>query len=164
MVNIKRSKVCRTPTKHGIVLKGLLPRYQKILKENPMIRKYSDDDRFLQAIFKMEDLRNRVSYFKRPFIHPESKEVTTFSIVKDSYKIFDWKCAYCTTPIKSRIDNYKASNFTCTKCFNTYLKGSEMIDQRVIESSLAFTEKCKAKMRENQKSFIKYIRKNEKPS
>lgn len=160
-IEIKRQKRGKTPTKWGIVLKGLPPRYQNILKENPIFAKYPDD-RFVEAIFRMEDNRIRVSHKQRPFIQPESKEITSYDAVKDSYKIFDWHCAYCRTPIKSRIDNYKPSNFTCDKCFKYYLKGSEIIDQRVIESSLAFTESCKRKMIDNQKSFIKYIRKNEK--
>jgi len=161
-MEIRRQKAGKNPTKHGIILKGLAPRYQRVLKENPVIKKYSDDDRFIKAIFRMEDGRIRVSHLQRPFVQPESKEVTTYNAVKDSYRIFDWHCAYCKTPIKSRVDNFKPSNFTCPKCFKYYLKDSEIIDQRVIESSLAFTESCKRKMIDNQKSFIKYIRKNEK--
>jgi len=162
--NIKRQNLGKTPTKYGIVLKYLPPRHQRILKENPIIKKYSDDDLFLNAIFKIEDRRIIVSHSNRPFIQPETREISSYSQVKDSYKIFDWHCAYCRVKINSRIDNYKPSNFTCDKCFKYYLKGNEKIDQRVIESSLAFTEKCKKMMIDNQKSFIKYIRKNEKPS
>ena len=163
-IEIKRQKPGKNPTKHGILLKGLAPRYQRILKENPIIKKYSEDDRFIQAIFKMEDGRINISHLSRPSIQPESKEVQQFNAVKDSYRIFNWHCAYCRTEIKSRIDTYTPSNFTCEKCFKYYLKGSEIIDQRVIESSLAFTEKCKRMMIDNQKSFLKYIRKNEKSS
>lgn len=159
---IRRQKAGKTPTKWGIVTKGLAPRYQRVLKENPVIKKYADDDRFIRAIFWMEDQRINVSHNLRPFINPETKEINTYHNVKDSYKIFDWHCAYCQTPIKSRIDNFKPSNFTCEKCFKYYLKGSEIIDQRVIEASLAFTENCKRKMIDNQKSFIKYIKKNDK--
>lgn len=161
---IKRQNKGKTPTKHGIVLTCLAPRYQRILKENPIIKKYADDDRFLQAIFRIEDKRISVSHTTRPSIQPESKEVQQYNAVKDSYRVFDWHCAYCTTPIKSRIDTFVPSNFTCEKCFKYYLKGSEIIDQRVIESSLAFTETCKRMMIDNQKSFLKYIRKNEKSS
>ena len=159
---IKRQKRGRMPTKWGIVLKGLARRYQRILKENPIIRKYSEDDRFVKAIFEIEDRRIYLSYKTRPFINPETKEIGTYLSIKEEYKIFDWHCAYCKTPIKSRIDNYKASNFTCPKCFKYYLKNSEIIDQRVIESSLAFTENCKQMMIDNQKTFIKYIKKNDK--
>jgi hypothetical protein len=159
---IRRQKAGKTPTKYGIVTKGLAPRYQKVLRENPVIKKYADDDRFIEAIFMMEDKRISVSHINRPFVDLETKEINTYNAVKDTYRIFDWHCAYCRTPIKSRIDNFKPSNFTCEKCFKYYLKGSEIIDQRVIESSLAFTENCKRKMIDNQKSFIKYIKKNDK--
>jgi ribosomal protein L37AE/L43A len=162
--HIKRQNLGKTPTKYGIVLKGLPPRHQRILKENPVVKKYADDDLFINAIFRIEDGRIRVSHLNRPFVQPGSKDISSYSSVKDSYKIFDWNCAYCNKEIQSRIDTYIPSNFTCEKCFKYYLKGTEKIDQRVIESSLAFTVKCKRMMIDNQKSFIKYIRKNEKPS
>jgi hypothetical protein len=161
-MEIKRQKAGKTPTKWGIVTKGMSPRYKRVLYENPVIKKYADDDRFINAIFSLEDKRIQQSHINRPYVNVETKEIGTFSEVKDSYRIFDWHCAYCQTPIKSRIDNFKPSNFTCSKCFKYYLKSSEIIDQRVIESSLAFTESCKRKMIDNQKSFIKYIRKNDK--
>jgi hypothetical protein len=109
----------------------------------------------------MEDANIKVSYLKRPFINPESKEVSTYSNVINQYKIFDWSCAYCKTPIKSRIDNYKASNFTCQKCFNYYIKDSQTYNQRIVDASVEFTTFCKRLMLDNQKKFIKYIKKNE---
>ena len=162
MIEIRRQNVGKTPTKYGIVLKGLKPRYQKILKENLVIKKYSEDDRFIRAIFRIEEEKIKVSYLQRPFVHPVSKEIHTYSFIKDSYKIFDWECAYCKSPIKSRIDFFGPSNFTCEKCYKYYIKDSKKINQRIIESSLSFTENCKRMMIDNQKSFIKYLKKNEK--
>jgi hypothetical protein len=162
MINIRRQKEGKTPTKHGIVIVGLSPRYVRILKSNPIIKRYSNDDRFIQAIFKMEDLRIKLSHIQRPFVHPVSKEIHPYSFIKDSYKIFDWNCAYCNIEIKSRIDSFKPENFTCEKCFKYYIKDSKKINQRIVESSLSFTEKCKRLMIDNQKSFLKYIKKNEK--
>lgn len=161
MIEIKRQNRGKSPTKWGILLKGLPPRYRKILSNNQIFRRYSNDDRFILSIFKMEDANIKVSYLKRPFINPESKEVSTYASVIDQYKIFDWTCAYCKTPIKSRIDNYKASNFTCTKCFNYYIKDSQTYNQRIVDASVEFTTFCKRLMLDNQKKFIKYIKKNE---
>lgn len=161
MIEIKRQNKGKTPTKWGIRLKGLAPRYQKILQKNPIFRKYSDDDRFILSIFKMEDANIKVSYNQRPFVNPETKEVSNYATIIDQYLIFDWKCAYCKTPIKSRIDNYKASNFTCKKCFDYYIKDSKTYNQRIVDASVEFTTHCKKLMIENQKKFIKYIKKNE---
>lgn len=161
---IKRQNRGKTPTKYGIVTKGLAPRYKKVLDENPVIKKYSTDDTFITAIFMMEDDKIRISHLNKPYLHPETNQISTYKEVKETYAYFDWHCAYCKTPIKSRIDNYKASNFTCPRCFKYYLKSSEIIDQRVVESSLAFTQECKRKMLENQKTIIKHIKQNEKSS
>jgi hypothetical protein len=162
MIIIKRQNIGKTSTKYGIVLKLLAPRHRRILRNNPVIKKYSTDDRFIRAIFRIEDLRSNISYINRPSIHPESKEISTFSNIKSSYKLFDWTCAYCKTPIKSKIGFIKPSNFTCEKCFNYYIKDNKKFDKRIIESSLAFTENCKQLMIDNQKTFLKYIKKNEK--
>lgn len=162
MIEIRRQNVGKTPTKYGIVTKGLKPRYKKILNDNLVIKKYSDDDRFIRAIFKIEDEKIRISHLQRPFVHPVSKEIHPFESIKDSYRIFNWECAYCKTPIESRMDRFSPDNFTCKKCYTYYIKDSKKINQRIIESSLSFTENCKRMMIDNQKSFIKYLRKNEK--
>ena len=137
MITIKRQNVGKTPTKFGIVLKLLKPKHRRILKNNPMIKKYSMDDRFILAIFRMEDLRSNISYLNKPSIHPVTKEISTFSKIKTSYKY-------------------------CSKCFNYYIKDNKKYDKRIIESSLSFTEKCKQLMIDNQKRFLKYLKKNEK--
>lgn len=161
MIELKRQNRGKAPTKWGILLRGLAPRYRKILANNLIFKKYSNDDRFILSVFSMEDSNIKVSHLQRPFINPESKEVSTFANVINQYKIFDWNCAYCRTPIKSRIDNYKASNFTCTKCFNYYIKDTKTYNQRIVDSSVDFTTYCRKLMIENQKKFIKYIKKNE---
>jgi len=161
---IKRQNRGKTPTRYGIVTKGLAPRYKRVLDNNPVIKKYANDDLFLTVIFEMEDAVIKQSHLKKPYLHPETNQISTYKEVKETYAFHDWHCAYCKTPIKSRIDNYKASNFTCDRCFRYYLKSSEIIDQRVVESSVAFTQQCKKKMLENQKTIIKHIKQNEKSS
>jgi len=161
MIELKRQNRGKAPTKWGILLRGLAPRYKKILANNPIFKKYSNDDRFILSVFSIEDSNIKVSHLQRPFINPESKEVSTFANVINQYKVFNWNCAYCRTPIKSRIDNYKASNFTCTKCFNYYIKDTKTYNQRIVDSSVEFTTYCRKLMIENQKKFIKYIKKNE---
>jgi hypothetical protein len=118
MITIKRQNVGKTPTKFGIVLKLLSPKHRRILKNNPMIKKYSTDDRFILAIFRIEDLRSNISHINKPSVHPVTKEVSTFSKIKTSYKYFDWNCAYCNTEISSKIGDMSPSNYTCSKCFN----------------------------------------------
>jgi hypothetical protein len=160
-MEIIRQNLGKRPTKFGIVLDRLKPRYQKILKKNPIIRNNSTDDRFLNCIFKIEDRLIQVSYLKRVFIEPKSGEISSFKIIRESYHQFDWNCTFCNKPIKSRIDNYEPGNFTCTKCENTYIKGTRKIPRRIIEESLRFTEHVKTLMKNDQKKIIKYIKKND---
>jgi len=162
MVKIIRQNRGKARTRFGILLKNLEPRYQRVLLKNPVISKNSTDDRFIQCLFKIEDSRIKVSHLYRPYINPETREISTYSHVKDIYKILDWNCAYCKGPIKSRIDNFKVDNFTCKKCYTYYVKDSKSVSQSVLESMVNFTDHYKKLLKENQRKFLKYIRKNEK--
>ena len=162
MINIKRQNRGKARTRFGILLKPLLPRYRRVLLKNPVILKSSNNDRFLLCVFKMEDSIIKVSHLQRPFINPETREVSTYAQVKRTYKLIDWNCAYCKKPITSKVDNFKIDNFTCTKCYTYYVKDVNSVSQSVLDSMLSFTEHYKKLIKENQKKFLKYIRKNEK--
>lgn len=164
MVNIVRQNRGKAKTRFGILLSKLAQRYQRILLKNPMIKKYSNDDKFLNCIFQIEDAKIKVTYNKRPFVNLETREVSSYSSVKDSYKILDWKCCFCKSPIKTRVDNFDSSNFTCVKCYKYYITRSNTVSQMVIDSMLEFGEYYKNLLRETQKKFIKYIKRNEKRS
>lgn len=159
---IERRKKGRSPTKHGILLKNLEPRYQKVLKNNPIISKYSDDDRFIKCLFLIEDAKINVSYLNKPQVNPVTREVSSFaSIVKD-YNFLDWKCAFCLSPIKVEIGNFKTENFTCKKCYKYYIKNSNTVSESVIQSTMDFVEYNKKLIKEDQKKFLKYIERNGK--
>ena len=161
MIKLIRQKRGRARTRFGILLKVLKPRHQKVLIDNPILAKHSADDRFITCILRMEDNRISVSHLTRPYINPMTREISQFQQVKRSYKFIDWNCAYCKTEIKTEIHNYKSENFTCKKCYNYYVKNSKRINQAVIDSSVKFTEHYKKILKEDQKKFIKYIRKND---
>jgi hypothetical protein len=162
MIKIVRQKRGRTKTRFGIVLKNLSPRYQRVLLKNDVIRKNSEDDRFLNCLFRLEDAKINISYNMRPFINLETQEVSTYSSVKDSYKILDWKCAFCKADIKTRVDKFDSKNFCCNKCYTYYIKDNDRVSQLIIDSMLKFGDYYKKLMRETQQKFIKYIKKNEK--
>jgi hypothetical protein len=163
MINLQRQNRGRAKTRFNILLKGLKPRYQQVLLENSIISKNSTDDRFITCLFRLEDRRISVTHLNRPYINPETKEISLFREVKKSFRFLDWECAYCKTPIKSEIHNYKEENFTCTRCFSYYVKNAKIVSQLILESSFKFTEKYKKILLEDQKKFIKYIKKNDAP-
>ena len=162
MINIVRQNRGRAKTRFGILLSKLKPRHQRILMKNEVIRKNSNDDRFLNCLFQIEDAKINISYNNRPFVNLGSREVSTYASVKDSYKILDWECGFCKTKIKSRVDNFDSSNFTCAKCYKYYIKNSSTISQIVIDSMVEFGNYYKGLLLETQKKFIKYIKRNEK--
>lgn len=162
MINIVRQNRGRAKTRFNILLKGLLPRYQKVLLKNPIISRYSTDDRFIKCLFKIEDARIKVSHLTRPFINSETREVSDYSTVKKSFKELDWECAYCEVEIKSKVDNFKTQNFVCPKCHKHYVKDGKLVNQLVLDSMVKFVNHYKSMMRENQKMFLKYINKNKR--
>ena len=162
MINIKRQNRGREKTRFGIVLKGLSPRYQRVLLKNPIISKNSSDDRFIMCLFRLEDAAINVSHLQRPFVNPETREVSTYSSIKRTFKLLDWNCAYCKNSIKSKVDNFKIDNFVCSKCYTYYVKDANNVSQSVLDSMMAFTEYHKKLIKETQRKFIKYIHKNEK--
>ena len=61
MIQIKRSKPGKNPTKHGIVLKGLKPLYQNTLKKHEFLKDVCDDDKFLNIMFSIVDKESFLS-------------------------------------------------------------------------------------------------------
>lgn len=161
MIDIRRQKQGRARTKFGILLSPLKPRHQRILIENPILKKHAYDDRFIRCILMIEDSRINVSHLMRPYVNHNDKTITLFHEVKKSFRFLDWKCSYCNRSIKTEINNYEPENFTCEQCYNYYVKNSKFINQRLIDASLKFTDHQKKIHRANQAKFIKYIKKND---
>jgi hypothetical protein len=160
MIKFKRQNLGRAKTRFGILLSPLKPRHRKILLDNPILKKNSNDDRFLNCIFSLEDSKMRVSHNIRPYLNRKDKSVSTFMKSKEINRFLDWNCAYCRTEIKSEINNYEPENFVCEKCYNYYIKNSKFVNERIIDSSVKFTDQYKRKLKEEQLKFLKYIRKN----
>lgn len=161
MIEIRRQNQGRAKTRFGILLSPLKPRHRKVLLDNPILRRNSNDDRFIRCILRMEDAKTNISYLNRPYINRTNKEIVSFFDLRRSLKFLDWKCAYCQCDIKTEIHNYKPENFTCKKCFNYFVKNSKFINQRLIDETLKFTEYHKSLMKADQAKFLKYIKKND---
>lgn len=160
---LKRQNLGKAKTRFNILLKGLAPRYQRILFKNPVIKKNSTDDRFILCLFKIEDAKIKVSHLRRPFINLDTREVSDYSSIIKSYKVLDWNCAFCKRSIKTKIDNFKSDNFTCSDCYNYYkIKEAKTVSDLIVSSMFKFVEHYKNILKENQKMFLKYIKKNER--
>ena len=160
MIKFKRQNLGRAKTRFGILLSPLKPRHRKILLDNPILKKNSTDDRFLNCIFSLEDSKMRVSHNIRPYMNRKDRSVSTYMRSKEINRFLDWSCAYCKVEIKSEINNYEPENFVCEKCYNYYIKNSKFVNERIIESSIRFTDLYKRELKKEQLKFLKYIRKN----
>ena len=148
-------------TLYGIWFGNHPPRYKKIFKKNPILKDLRDQERTLSCILLMEESLIKVSHYNKPYVNLETREICSFKDVKKSYNFLDWECAFCKTPIKVEINNYKRKNFSCDKCFKYYLEGRDYVSQIIVDSTLKFTEHYKTLLRGEQKKFLKYIKKND---
>ena len=143
MINIIRQNRGKARTRYNILLRVLKPRHQTILLKNKYISKHNMDDRFIRCIFLMEDANINVSSLQRPFINPETREISTYYNIKKSYKLLDWTCAYCKADIKSSVENFDINNFVCSKCYTYYVKDSKNVSQSVLNSMITFSNHYK---------------------
>lgn len=160
---IYKKRIRGVKSKQGISTVGLPTSYKTILDYNKVIGKYHDDDRFIATIFKIEKVQLNNQKSTRIFYNPITKEISSKEYIKKQYNEYPWFCAYCNTPIMSTLNNISARNFTCDRCFEIYLKNSDEINSRIVESSFKFTQEVKAKIKHKNKKLVKYIvRNNEK--
>jgi hypothetical protein len=159
-LDIKRQKVGRTPTIHGIVSGRLRLRHRYILKANRYIVNHSNDDAFLNIILRMEDTEN-IEYRRGKFvIDPNTGNIYTLREFREVVRYHDWNCAYCKKKISCRIDSFEEKDFVCDGCFKYYVKDSSIVNETIIDSSLNFAQHCKNILREEQKTFLKYAKRN----
>jgi hypothetical protein len=160
--SLKNPKICirdwgKSHRKHGIMLKFLTHEQKRFLLENNHLKFISRKKSSVEAIFHIffqEQLRkdNKLA-MHNPF-------AATFSdrhqLNKDS-QLVDWNCAICKTEIKSSMINYSPDNFLCNACKEVH-SNSKIIDSRIKNNSVKFTEKCKKILTEDQGNFLKFIK------
>ncbi len=69
---IKRGNVGKNPTRHGIILQGLKPRYRNVLKKYEFIKEDCNDDVFVNLLFSLVD-RETNAWNLQKVQFPESK-------------------------------------------------------------------------------------------
>lgn len=159
-VTIFKKKIKGGKSKQGISLVGLPTSFKTILEFNKVIAKYHDDDRFIESIFRIQKEQLNIQKNNRIYYNPETKEVSSKEYIKKTYKEHPWNCAYCETPIVSKINIITARNFTCDHCYDVYIKDATEINSRIVESSYRFTQEIKDKIKKQNKKIVKYIRRN----
>ena len=159
---IKRQNRGKRKTRHGIVLDLLEPKHRELLLEHNQIKEHSNDDQYLKILFKIRDLELNNQHFERLRVDPRTEEIVDLQELKESFRIVDWNCAYCLADIESSMNNFKPKNFVCDDCNERYIDGVRWVPNTIYENALKFTKHCKKIMREDQKKFMKFIKKNSK--
>ena len=145
-------------TRNGIKIKGLKPSYIEVLVRYPLIKKHYEDDNFVKALFMLIDKENREKNKSKFFIDPTDNKIKDKLRLLDEIRIIPWLCSYCKIDIKSRMEDFKISNFCCDSCYETYTDDGKKVSELVLNNSVAFTDHCKRLINRDRKTFLKYIK------
>lgn len=156
--NIKRTGGPYPRNRYGIRYDSISKQQRRLLLEHPIIKERAQDDQFLQIIFEVCRHRH-VDRFDKLYFDWSTSEFVKMEELKESYDTIDWKCALSDKDIRSNINDFSAENFVHPEYHDT-LGGS--VDSRIWESSVLFQKHVKKLLMNQQKEFLKIVRKNSK--
>ena len=148
--------------RHGILLENLPPLKQKLLLENNHMKWLDSDVDAFEIIFKVEDMNEHEKNPNRILWNPFRETFTNIKELEKDSDLVDWNCGICKIEIKSRMDSKKVENFVCNKCSESHNSSNKRVDQRIIDSSINFTNRCKTLLKGEQREFMTYIRRSSK--
>jgi hypothetical protein len=150
---------------HGIRFKELKPYQAKFLEDNTLIRPHaSTDDRYVQILFRILEYEIHYKDHLKLYYNPYTEQISSYDEILEDAKMLNWKCSVCRCDIKSEMSNFEIDNFLCDTCKQSHGKPSDIIDDRILESSIQFRKYCQDILIGQQKSYIKYIKKFESGS
>lgn len=156
---IKRVYHGRSKRIYNIELKSLSPFERNFLLNNPLL-KYSnltENDQFILILLRIVDNTRYLKKYDKYYNNPFTNTINTLIEIKKSSKQTDWKCAICNKPIRSTIGEFNIENFLCSICIKTHSK-TQMVDGRIVSSSIKFRKKCEQLYKQQQEIFKKFIR------
>ena len=154
---IKRTGGRYPKNRFGVRFDSISKQQRRLLLEHPIMKDRAHDDQFLQIIFEL--CRPKNSSINHKFYYDRSTEsFVQIDELKDNYDTLDWKCAFSGRDIKSKIDDFSQTNFVHSEYHEDLNK--EMVDARIVKSSIEFRKVAKKVLLKQQKDFIKMARKN----
>jgi hypothetical protein len=148
--------------KHGILLENLPPGKQQLLIENSFMKWLESDPQTFEIIFKMEDMHDHEKNPNKIIWNPYKDTFTSLKQLEYDSESIEWKCAICRIDILSRPELSEVENFVCSKCQESHNSTNSTVDQRIVKSSVDFTEHCKKILKNEQTEFLKHIKKEAK--
>ncbi len=162
-MQIERSNNPKTAHRYGVKLKGLPTTIRRFLIENRQLSRWAGDMLFLEHVIRLElhhlKLKNTVLRDKFYFDWVSNTPVKMDELI-DSYDTVDWFCAISRIPIKARFNNFDLENFVHPDYLDTL--DSNIIDSRILKSSVDFRKYCKKLLLEDQQEFMRIVKKGSK--
>jgi hypothetical protein len=147
--------------KYGIIFKTLKSHHHDLLKENRFIKRYSEDDRFIQIILRISDMEQENKNLQFFWYNPLKDAVTTKKEIEMASNEVDWNCAICEAEIVSKMNDFSTGNFLCNACKDAF-EGAELVDERITESSIQFTKHCKKVLKRQQRDYMLFVKRNKR--
>jgi hypothetical protein len=155
--NIKRTGGPYPRNRYGVRYDSISKQQRRLLLEHPIIKERAQDDQFLQIVFELCRPRNATRDYK--FYYDWSTDsFVQMEELKDNYDTIEWECAFSGRKIMSSINDFSPENFVHPEYHDVINK--DMIDGRIVRSSIEFRKKAKKALLKQQKDFLKIARKN----
>lgn len=145
--------------KFGILLENLKPYQQKILFDNPLIKESSEDDQFMQILFRLADMDISKKTERKIYYNPYKDIISDYKQIESDSRYIDWNCAICKASIKSKMSEFDIDNFLCKDCHDSHGSHNKVttVDVRIVESSFKFRKHCRKNLLKEQRSYMNYI-------
>lgn len=157
--HIKRTTGPNPRNRYGVCYEGLSRQQRRLLLENPLLRERAQDDQFLQILFEVSRYKNQTSK-NRYYYDWSTGEFMKMDQLHEKYDMIEWTCALSGEPIMANINNFSVENFVHPDYHDTL--GGDMVDGRILKSSLAFKEYVKKLLLNEQQEFMRLAKKNSK--
>ena len=159
-MKIQKSNNPKQAHRYGIKLDGLPRSIRQFLIENRSLNEWANDVQFLEQIIRIESnnlkLKNSTKRNKLYFDCTTETPVPMDDLV-ESYDTVEWTCAISKRPIQSKFNNFSLENFIHPEYLDVL--EAPMVDSRILKSSVEFRKYCKNLLLEEQKEFMRIIKK-----
>lgn len=161
-MRIEESKNPKKAHRYGVVLKHLPRSVRHFLIENRSLNEWAYDMIFLEQIVRIElnnlKIKNSTKRSKLYYDFTTDSAIPMDELV-DSYDTIEWTCAISKKPIQSKFNNFSLENFVHPEYLDV-LK-TPMVDSRILKSSIEFRKYCKKLLLEEQKEFMRVVKRGQ---
>jgi hypothetical protein len=150
----------KAPRKHNVMLKYLTEEHIKFLRDNEHMKFLPQNHQLFSILMKIPYLERMMKSSRLVVPNPYNGSITSHRELLKESVIIDWTCAICRTAIRSKMDDFSASNFCCAECQDAFGNSRKKIDVRIKDHSIRFTEYCRELLRSQQNEFFSYLKRN----